>query len=184
MEAKGKMTAAAMNIDTGNTCLTFEFAGLRPESFEDIRNTELRIKAVKWREKRSLTANAYFHVIVSKIAEAVGISAIMAKNMMIARYGQIYLTDEGMPLSVPVLDSVDYRKVAAIHLQPTTKTALMNGNLYRWHIVMLGSHLYDSKQMARLIDGTVEDAKELGIDTLPPDELERMLKAWGKSKAC
>ena len=37
---------------------------------------------------------------------------------------------------------------------------------------MRGSHTYDSKEMSRLIDGTVSEAKELGIETMPLDELK------------
>jgi hypothetical protein len=33
--------------------------------------------------------------------------------------------------------------------------------------------------MSHLIDGVISEAKELGIDTLTPDEKERMLAAWG-----
>ena len=32
--------------------------------------------------------------------------------------------------------------------------------------------------MATLIDGVVREAKELGIETLPPDELNRMKREW------
>lgn len=32
--------------------------------------------------------------------------------------------------------------------------------------------------MSQLIDGTVEEAKALGIETLTPAELERMKNAW------
>lgn len=37
-----------------------------------------------------------------------------------------------------------------------------------------GSSTYNTKQMSRLIDAIVTDCKELGIETLPPDELRRM----------
>ena len=42
-----------------------------------------------------------------------------------------------------------------------------------------GSHTYDTKEMSVLIDGTVADAKELGIETLPPAELQAMKERWG-----
>ena len=32
--------------------------------------------------------------------------------------------------------------------------------------------------MSRLIDGTVFEAKELGIETLTPDELMRLKEQW------
>jgi hypothetical protein len=34
--------------------------------------------------------------------------------------------------------------------------------------------------MSRLIDGTVFEAKELGIETLTPNELERMKNEWSQ----
>jgi hypothetical protein len=41
-----------------------------------------------------------------------------------------------------------------------------------------GSHTLDSKEMSILIEGTVADAKELGIDTMTPNQIERMVNAW------
>ena len=46
--------------------------------------------------------------------------------------------------------------------------------------VMRGSHTYDTAEMSRLIDATVEEAKELKIETMTPDQLERMKAAWTK----
>ena len=34
--------------------------------------------------------------------------------------------------------------------------------------------------MSTLIDGTVAEAKELGIETMPPAELAKMMAAWEK----
>ena len=42
-----------------------------------------------------------------------------------------------------------------------------------------GSSGYDSAKMSRLIDGMIEDAKDLGIETLPAGEIERMKQEWG-----
>ncbi|MFQ8836333.1 MAG: hypothetical protein ACLR8L_00235 [Oscillospiraceae bacterium] len=43
-----------------------------------------------------------------------------------------------------------------------------------------GSSRYNAKQMGRIIDLVVEDAKDLGIETLTPDELARMNLEWGE----
>jgi hypothetical protein len=37
----------------------------------------------------------------------------------------------------------------------------------------------DKKEMAHFIDGIVFECKQLGIETLPPDELERLKEQWG-----
>lgn len=42
-----------------------------------------------------------------------------------------------------------------------------------------GSHTYDTKEMSVLIDGTVADAKELGIETATPAEIAEMKERWG-----
>ena len=46
-----------------------------------------------------------------------------------------------------------------------------------------GSSKYNAKQMCRIIDRAVEDAKDLGIETLTPDELARMNLEWGERAA-
>ena len=44
-----------------------------------------------------------------------------------------------------------------------------------------GSSDFDSAQMARLIDSLIQDAENLGIPTVPDDEVERMVNRWGKN---
>jgi hypothetical protein len=43
-----------------------------------------------------------------------------------------------------------------------------------------GTSLYNTSEMARFIDMVVQEAKEEGIETLPPAELERMKAAWNQ----
>ena len=44
-----------------------------------------------------------------------------------------------------------------------------------------GSSEYDSREMAILIDGVISEAKEMGIETMTPQELERLKKSWNQS---
>lgn len=129
----------------------------------------------EFRRKRSLNANAYFHVLVDKIAEKMRLSHTEVHNMMIADYGRV---DEELS-TIIMDDEIPWEKVKAIHLRPTTHTQVLdNGKLYRVYLVMRGSHTYNSLEMAHLIDGTVQEAKKQGIETLPPQELERLKQAW------
>jgi hypothetical protein len=43
-----------------------------------------------------------------------------------------------------------------------------------WYRLYRGTHTYDSREMAMLIDGTIEECKEQGIETMTPNELERL----------
>lgn len=129
----------------------------------------------EFRRKRSLNANAYFHVLVDKIAEKMRLSHTEVHNMMIADWGRV---DEELS-TIIMDDEIPWEKVKAIHLRPTTHTQVLdNGKLYRVYLVMRGSHTYNSLEMAHLIDGTVQEAKKQGIETLPPQELERLKQAW------
>ena len=127
------------------------------------------------RKSRSLNANAYFHVLCQKIAEATKQSLIEVKNQLICGYGYMD-TEVGC---VILKDGIEWKRIETIHLMPTTSTRTMDdGKLWRVYRVMRGSHTYDTKEMAHLIDMTVEEAKGLDIETLPPHELERLKEAW------
>lgn len=46
----------------------------------------------------------------------------------------------------------------------------------------IGSSEYDTKQMSDLINGTVNDAKDLGIETLTDDEITEMMELWRQNE--
>ena len=132
-------------------------------------------ECVEKRNKRSLSANAYFHVLCQKVAEKTSQSLTEVKNQIISDYGQ---TDIDMG-TIILRDDIDWRKIQGLHLHPTMATRVLdNGKLYRVYYVMRGSHTYDSKEMSRLIDGMVQEAKAVGVEVLPPAEIERMMKLW------
>lgn len=165
------------DIATHQWLVTFEIEG-PPAIWDKTKDKELNIEIKQFREGRSLNANAYFHVLVDKIAKKLTISAIEAKNEMLARYGQLD-KDVG---HIILDDEIDWKKVESLHLRPTTHTKLMDNNkYYRVYLIIRGSHTYDTAEMSELIDGTVEEAKMLGIETLTPAELERMKAAWTAS---
>ena len=41
-----------------------------------------------------------------------------------------------------------------------------------------GSSSFNSKQMARLIDGVVQDCKVYGIETKPQAEIDSLIRSW------
>lgn len=159
---------------TGKLRVMFEV-----DSVDEIRgmeDQELSIEVKKKSKKRSLNANAYFHVLVGKIADKLTVSKAMAKNMMLGKYGQRWIDDD-KPVIISVLSKVDMYEREDIHCVPVGYATLQGKEFTHWAVVR-PSHEYDGTEMAALIDGTVQEAKELGIETLSPAELERMMKAW------
>lgn len=137
---------------------------------------------VEHREKRSLNANAYFHKLVGMIAEQMNLSNTEVKNWMISDYGVVD-AEVGF---LTMKDSIDWRGFDKIHLHPTAQTQVLGGGvLYRVYCVMKGSHEYDTKEMARLIDGTIQEAINVGIpenEILTPNERAKLLAKWGDAR--
>jgi hypothetical protein len=128
-----------------------------------------------FKQKRSLNANNYFHKLVGEIAKKTDSSHTEVHNSLIAEYGCLD-ADLG---TVILKDEIEWQKVQSLHLRPTTATRVLDdGKMYRVYYVMRGSHTYDTAEMSKLIDGTVREAKEIGIDTLPPNEIERLKEMW------
>lgn len=178
MESKGRVTDVSKNWQNGKFRLTFEIDRDVSGELEGLSGCDLKIKAVRWREKRSLDANAYYWVLVGKIAEVLKTSTTEIHNEMLSNYGRPEIVNERL-MTIILLDSIDWKRIEYIHLKPTTATrTLDDGKLYRVYYVMRGSHTYDTKEMSTLIDGIVSEAKGLDIETLTPDELERMKAAW------
>lgn len=132
----------------------------------------------QYRAKRSLDANSYYWVLVSKMAEVLSTSKVEVHNQQLSKYGALKTDKDGKLIFSLERDNDNYLQYEKRHLYPTDKTEERKGILYRWFVEIKGSSEYNTKEMSVLIDGTVQDAKEIDIETLPPDEIERMKQQW------
>lgn len=133
---------------------------------------DLDLKVTRWRNKRSLDANAYFWKLAGLMAEALGTSKDEIYLMILERYG-VYTHLIVKPKAV---DRIKREWRTVIDLGEVT----VNGQTGIQLQCFFGSSTYDSKEMSRLIDGTIHDAKTLGISTETPEEIARMKEEWGK----
>ena len=174
MQTTGTLKDVTRDLASGKLIVSF-IIDCKTTPLPDV---QLDITAVPHRKKRSVNANSYFHVLVQKIAAAVGTSNTAVKNRLIREYGAYEYIDEHIPtfrLKAEYEDAMLSRE--DIHVKPIGREWADGCEWVRFAF-MRGSHTYDTAEMARLIDGTVYEAKELGIETLTPDELERMKAAW------
>lgn len=178
MELTGKAVGASLDFDTNHFCITFEVneSDVVKREYDKLKQYDkLKIKAVRYTQRRSLDANAYFHVLVGKIADVLTISKAKAKNVLICKYGQPQLLPDGNIMVYKTNAPEEFMwEQEAIHCIPVKYDG--NATFYK---VYRGSHTYDTKEMSILIDGTVADAKELGIETATPAELQEMKERWG-----
>ena len=182
METTGRVKDIGRDLMTDKYVVSF-VVDSNLEDLENISKQEkLNIKAVRYSEKRSLSSNAYFHLLVGKIAAVLQSSNTGVKNRLIREYGAFEYIDDQIPtfrLKAEYEDAMLVRE--DIHVKPIGRE-FADGCEWVRFAFMRGSHTYTTAEMSRLIDGTVEEAKALGIETLPPEELERMVNAWKVGK--
>lgn len=148
----------------------------RPE-YDRLREREIVVDPRVYRRSRSLDANAYFHLLVNKIAGALRSDDDAVKKRLVVRYGALATDDDGAPVGamLPAGTEIDrYYPYSRAY-----KQIEMNGRRYVCYLLYKRTRDLDSAEMARLIDGAISEAKELGIETMPPDELAA-LEAAGR----
>lgn len=150
---------------------------------QGLENKDLRVNIVQWREKRSLNANALFYLMVDKLADALRVSKPYIHNLMLRKYGQLQRIDDRpvwviLPETEEVAQKVD--EDDSLHLKPTSELKEgKDGRMYRTYLLLKGSHELDKKDMGILLDGVLDEAKHVGIDTLNPKEVQRIKERWG-----
>jgi hypothetical protein len=100
------------------------------------------------------------------------------KEQLVLDYGTIDRDPEAGTVGFKLLAGIDVGRVckyARLYEQREE-----NGKLFNCYIVYKQTHEMDTAEMARLIDGAVQEAKALGIETDTPAELERLRKEWEK----
>ncbi len=176
MEFTGNLKDISRDWQTGQAQITFtvnEKSALA--AVDSIKDCKLNIKAVKFRNKRSLDSNAYAWKLMQQIAEAINSDKWSVYLDCLQRYSRSFTHIIVKPDAVDAVKEL-YR--ATIDLGEIT----VNGQTGHQLQVYFGSSTFDSKEMSVFIDGVVSECKELGIETLTPKELERMNQAWQKSQ--
>lgn len=129
---------------------------------------KLTVKIDKHREKRSLNANAYAWLLIGKIGDATRASKEEAYLRMLKDYGQSDLVS--VLAHIPVEHYFKYYEEAG--------ESTLNGKLFKHYRVYKGSSEFDTREMSIFIDGIVSEAKNLGIETMTPNEIAKMKDLW------
>ena len=174
MEFTGQIKGISNDFVSGETLITFsvnENTAVLPE-YEKLKNCKkLRIKAVQYREKRSLDANAYLWVLLQKLAEVLRTDKWSVYLQMLKRYGQFtYIVVKPGAVEAVKKQWRECEEIGEIDVNGTKGVQML---------CYYGSSTYDTKEMSVLIDGVVSECQELGIETLPPAELQRIKEQWG-----
>lgn len=145
--------------------------------YERLQDKICSIEIKEHKEKRSLNANALFHVLVGQIAKAhmPPLSFDRCKNILIGRYG-FPETINDVPVTIKTnIDPELMFERSDIHCR-----LIRGGDANTWfYQIMRHTADLNTAEFAKLLDGTIEDAKEMGIDTVTETEKQKALELWG-----
>ena len=136
--------------------------------FDQDKNKQFEIK--EYHKKRSLNANAYAWALIGKIADVLRNSKDEIYLEMLKKYGQSEIVSVLSDINVTGYFKY-FEEIATVKLQ---------GKNFTHYKVFKGTSEYNTAEMAVFIDGVISEADELGIDTLPPDEVKKIKSLWGE----
>ena len=120
------------------------------------------------KQKRSLNANSYLWVLVTKMAEVMKLSKEEVYLMMLKDYGQ------SMLIPVPKNNKPD----GYFKYYEYVGRRLLNNVEVDFYKVYKGSSDYDSKEMSILIDGVTQECKNMDIETLEDIKIKQLIEEW------
>ena len=116
------------------------------------------------KKHRSLSQNAYMWQLINQI----GVKVRKSKE-------EVYLTmlkDYGVSEIVSMLSSINPKGFFKYY-EPIG-TGIVNNKEFTHYKIYKGSSEYNSLEMSVLIDGVIQEAENLGIPTMPKEEIEKM----------
>lgn len=118
----------------------------------------------EYHAKRSRSQNSYMWEIISKIADKVRLQKEDVYLQMLKDYGQ----SEIVSIKSDINPKGYFKYYEAIG------TGRINNTDFTHYRIFKGSSQYNSQEMSVLIDGVIQEAKQLDIETMPVEEIRSL----------
>lgn len=138
------------------------------KEYEQLKDDDVNVEIKKYRQKRSTNANAYCWTLINQLGNVLNMNKEEVYLMMLKRYGQCEMVS--IKSEININGYFKYYDIAG--------STILNGKEFTHYRIYKGSSEYDTKEMAILIDGIVQECKEQNIETMTPQELEQLKQAW------
>ena len=136
-------------------------------------DAEYDVKIEKHRKHRSRDANSYMWVLADKIADATHTSKDDVYRKAIREAGVFTDLIASTKATEAIIRSWSDKGIG--WFADSFSSSVDGCKRVRLYY---GSSTYNSKEMSRLIDSLVDEAKGLHIETMTPDELARIKATW------
>lgn len=174
MECTGKLKDVTKDWVTNKWNITFTVnEDSVIESIDSIKECDkLKIKAVKYRNKRSLDANGLLWLCIGRIAESLNTDKWDIYLRLLKSYGKYtYICVKENVVEAVKTQWRECEVVGEIDINGTKAIQML---------CYFGSSTYDSKEFSVLLDGTINEMKEMGLETPPSSELRRVMEQYEK----
>ena len=172
MELTGKIVSTDLDYISHRPKITIEIDNQRviaTDEWNKLSNSErINIVLEENFQKRGTNANSALWVLCNKIADSIGTTKEETYLMQLKKYGQSFL----VPLSIG-LDPTGYFKYYEFR-----EKGEINGKRCNWFIVYKGSSEYTKQEMQVLLEGTNNDCKEMGLETIEDFKMKKLIEEW------
>lgn len=147
---------------------------------QDLQDRTVDVQIKRATHARSMKANAYTWVLLQNLAEKLQTSKEDVYLLELVKYSSLFTT---IWISSDAINDFVKRWRTVEDLGERYRYETRNGKKKRIKghdfNVYLGMSAFDNEDMRVFIDGVVRDCNEMGISTIPPEDIERMKRQWG-----
>lgn len=134
------------------------------------KSKRYRVEIKEYRPRRSRNQNDMYWAILTQVARKLKISNNRCHNFMLCRYGVPETFDGFEALAIlPDTDETEERvaEMEHMHYKPTSDVRVgADGKTYRTYKIMRGSHQLDTAEFTRLMDGLLDEARNIGLELI------------------
>lgn len=179
LDTTGTIEDIAIDYKTNKAKISLLLDTRQLDIVEELKKeNKLNIEVKKYRKKRSLNANSYFWQLLQELCELVELDTIEEYKRRVKELGifrQFKIETENIKTFEKMWTSQGKAWFCEI-----VDTTYVEDTEFKIINAYYGSSSFNSKQMARLIDGVVQDCKVYNIETKPQEEINSLLESWGK----
>lgn len=126
----------------------------------------------KVRKHRTLDANSYYQVLLDKLSQALYTKREELHEEMLREYGVTMTYSDGEPVYFPLQFGRDGHEL--VKYCEAVRCEEIDGRDFIWWRAIKPSHLMDTVEFSRLLDGLIYECKNLGIETLTPQQIREL----------
>ena len=170
MEGVGDNENVEILISTPNLSIISELE----KAFQTDKDMNISIKRIYG--KRSLDANAYFHVLVNKLARHFNISDEDMKVKMNLQYGAIARDEKNKCVGVKIPDGTDITKF--YKYAKWFGDCIEGGIKFNKYLFYKETHTLNVREMMELINGVQQECLDAGIAIEEANKVSEMVENW------